>query len=120
LEESIDFVLNRLNIAEPLMELVLLNTLLNLGGIILFFPFIGLISQFMQKRFLDKKDEPISKTEVEKVVTKIRENIDFLNESEKELSNKVERISVVLKLISIGYWDYLRCMTTTSLFKSVL
>jgi len=58
LEESIDFVLNRLHIAEPLMELVLLNTLLNLGGIILFFPFIGLISQFMQKRFLDKKDEP--------------------------------------------------------------
>lgn len=58
LEESIDFVLNRLHIAEPLMELVLLNTLLNLGGIILFFPFIGLISQFMQRRFLDKKDEP--------------------------------------------------------------
>lgn len=58
LEESVDFVLNGLHISEPLMELVLLNTLLNLGGIILFFPFIGFISQFMRKRFLDKKDEP--------------------------------------------------------------
>lgn len=58
LKESIDFVLNRLHITEPLMELVLLNTLLNLGGIILFFPFIGFIGQFMQKRFLDTRDVP--------------------------------------------------------------
>lgn len=45
-----------LDIREPLMELVLLNTAINLIGILLFFPFLKPLGRFMRNRF--KKSEP--------------------------------------------------------------
>lgn len=39
-------------VKDPLMELVLLNTLLNLFGILLFYPFLGLLGKFLNRRFI--------------------------------------------------------------------
>ena len=58
LEVLIDFVDKYTSIHEPLMELVLLNTLMNLGGIILFFPFIVPLSTFMNRRFKGEDENP--------------------------------------------------------------
>lgn len=57
----IDFALNIANISEPLMELVLLNTLLNLTGIILFYPFLKLLAKLMKKVFTSKSKQLFSK-----------------------------------------------------------
>lgn len=45
-----------LSINDPLLELVILNTIINLIGIILFFPFISKLERWLKKRFLS--DEP--------------------------------------------------------------
>ena len=39
-------------VKDPLMELVLLNTLLNLVGVLLFYPFLGLLGKFLNQRFI--------------------------------------------------------------------
>ncbi|HSI68872.1 MAG TPA: Na/Pi symporter [Gillisia sp.] len=39
-------------VEDPLMELVLLNTLLNAVGILMFYPFLGLFVKFLKKRFV--------------------------------------------------------------------
>jgi len=60
LRESIDFIYNVFNVKDPLMELVLLNTLLNLFGIIIFLPFLGVIQKELKNRF--KGHEPSGET----------------------------------------------------------
>lgn len=60
LEQVVDTVYELLNMTDPLMELVLLNTLLNLAGILLFMPFLGPFQKFLKKRF--KKAEPSGET----------------------------------------------------------
>jgi phosphate:Na+ symporter len=60
LKESIDFIYNIFDVKDPLMELVLLNTLLNLFGIIIFLPFLGIIQKELNKRF--KEHEPSGET----------------------------------------------------------
>ncbi|MFD2203062.1 Na/Pi cotransporter family protein [Shivajiella indica] len=45
------------SVEDPLMELVLLNTIINMIGIILFFPFIPKAEKWLKKRFIS--DEPI-------------------------------------------------------------
>jgi phosphate:Na+ symporter len=47
-------------VEDPLMELVLLNTLLNLIGIVLIYPFLGLFERFLRHRFLQA--EPAGET----------------------------------------------------------
>jgi phosphate:Na+ symporter len=47
-------------VEDPLMELVLLNTLLNLIGIVLIYPFLGLFERFLRHRFLQA--EPVGET----------------------------------------------------------
>jgi len=47
-------------VEDPLMELVLLNTLLNLIGIVLIYPFLGLFERFLRHRFL--RAEPVGET----------------------------------------------------------
>lgn len=39
-------------VQDPLMELVLLNTILNAAGIIMFYPFLGLFGKFLNRRFM--------------------------------------------------------------------
>ena len=53
LKESIDFIYNVFDVKDPLMELVLLNTLLNLFGIVIFLPFLGVIQKELNNRFKD-------------------------------------------------------------------
>lgn len=52
----IDVTMSVFSISDPLMELVLLNTIINLIGIILFFPFIPKLEKWLKKRF--SKFEP--------------------------------------------------------------
>ena len=47
-------------VEDPLMELVLLNTLLNLTGIVLIYPFLGPFERFLRYRFL--RAEPAGET----------------------------------------------------------
>ncbi|MEX0998063.1 MAG: Na/Pi symporter [Flavobacteriaceae bacterium] len=60
LKQVVDGVYTFFNMTDPLMELVLLNTLLNLAGILLFLPFLGLFQKFLKRRF--KKAEPTGET----------------------------------------------------------
>ncbi|WP_339612018.1 Na/Pi symporter, partial [uncultured Planktosalinus sp.] len=60
LKQVVDKVYVFFNMTDPLMELVLLNTLLNLGGILLFLPFLGSFQKFLKRRF--KKAEPTGET----------------------------------------------------------
>lgn len=50
-------VYNVFGVTDPLMELVLLNTLLNFIGILLFYPFLGLFESFLNKRFISDVPE---------------------------------------------------------------
>lgn len=52
----IDITMSVFSISDPLMELVLLNTIINLIGIILFLPFIPKLEKWLKKRF--SKFEP--------------------------------------------------------------
>lgn len=45
------------NVEDVLMELVLINTLINLIGIILFYPFLGVFRNFLNKRFISSAPE---------------------------------------------------------------
>jgi phosphate:Na+ symporter len=56
LKQMVYFTIHYLGIGEPLLELVFLNTLINLLGIILFFPFIPTFARFMNRQFI--KSEP--------------------------------------------------------------
>ena len=76
LRQLVYITLKYLHIEEPLMELVFLNTIINLIGIILFYPFLGQMGRFMNRRFT--KSEPaggslyIKKAEPEVVDLAIR------------------------------------------------
>jgi len=52
----IDITMSVFSISDPLMELVLLNTIINLIGIVLFLPFIPKLEKWLKKRF--SKFEP--------------------------------------------------------------
>lgn len=56
LRQMVYFTIQYLGIREPLLELVFLNTLINLIGIVLFFPFIPAFARFMNRQFV--KSEP--------------------------------------------------------------
>jgi phosphate:Na+ symporter len=60
LKQLVYFTIHFLRIEEPLMELVFLNTIINLIGIVLFFPFIPALARFMNKQF--RKSEPSGKS----------------------------------------------------------
>ncbi|MCM4161111.1 Na/Pi cotransporter family protein [Antarcticibacterium flavum] len=44
-------------VEDPLMELVLLNTVLNATGILLFYPFLGFFGRFLKRRFVSATPE---------------------------------------------------------------
>jgi phosphate:Na+ symporter len=44
-------------VEDPLMELVLLNTVLNATGILLFYPFLGVFGRFLKRRFVSAAPE---------------------------------------------------------------
>jgi phosphate:Na+ symporter len=60
INQMVDFTVNYLNISDPLMELVLLNTIINIIGIIIFYPFLGPMGKFL--KMLYRKSEPKGKS----------------------------------------------------------
>lgn len=56
----VDFTFKIISTEDPLMEIVLLNTIINLIGVVLFFPFIGAFGEFMKKRFMSSEPEGLS------------------------------------------------------------
>ena len=55
-EQLIAFTTRIFDITDPLMELVLLNSIVSLTGILLFFPFLSVFERWLNSRFT--KDEP--------------------------------------------------------------
>lgn len=53
LHPMVNFTINTLNIKDPLMELVFLNTAINIIGIAIFYPFLLPFGNFMSERFKD-------------------------------------------------------------------
>ncbi|MGY5849207.1 Na/Pi cotransporter family protein [Salegentibacter sp. F14] len=51
IEELVNFTYSVFGIGDPLMELVLLNTLINLFGILLFYPFLKPFTKFLKSLF---------------------------------------------------------------------
>ncbi len=51
IEELVNFTYSIFGISDPLMELVLLNTLLNLFGILMFYPFLKPFTKFLKSLF---------------------------------------------------------------------
>lgn len=60
LKQVVDGVYTFFKMTDPLMELVLLNTLLNLAGILLFLPFLGPFQKYLKRQF--KSAEPSGET----------------------------------------------------------
>lgn len=56
----VDLAVNIFDINQPLMEIVFLNTLFNLIGVILFFPFIPAFGEFIKTRFVSSEPEGLS------------------------------------------------------------
>lgn len=60
IRQLVDFTMTIFSIKDPLMELVLLNTIINLIGIILFFPFISKLEHWLKTRFISAEPEGVS------------------------------------------------------------
>lgn len=70
LRQAVNVLLNVFRVTDVLMELVILNTFLNLFGIVLFFPFLDLFQRFLKNRF--KVSEPVGATAyIKKVPTNV-------------------------------------------------
>lgn len=90
LHQLVNFTIHYLGIKEPLMELVFLNTTINLIGIILFFPFIPALARFMNKQF--KKSEPTGNTLYIKNVTP-----EVADVALKALENEIDRVFTLVQ-----------------------
>jgi phosphate:Na+ symporter len=53
----LDLIVNKIFITDPIFVVAMFNTVVNVGGVILFFPFIGYISQKLQSSFEEKEDK---------------------------------------------------------------
>lgn len=61
LRPVVDILEQQFHVEDTLMELVLLNTVLNLTGLIIFLPFVGVISRFMSTLFVTKSEKTPTK-----------------------------------------------------------
>jgi phosphate:Na+ symporter len=59
--QLVKWVYETIALTDPLLELVLLNTILNLFGIILFYPFLNPLGKFLNTRFKKTGPEGLSK-----------------------------------------------------------
>ncbi|MCE7054657.1 Na/Pi symporter [Algoriphagus sp. AGSA1] len=87
LEPLVDGVYSFFKMTDPLMELVLLNTLLNLAGILLFLPFLGVFQKFLKNRF--KSAEPGGETLYIKNIT-----AEFPNVALKAIRDELDQMYV--------------------------
>jgi phosphate:Na+ symporter len=100
LRQVVDVVYYLSGIKDPLMELVLLNTLLNISIIFLFWPLLGQLQKFLKNRFLDS--EPQGETlfikNIDPTITEIA-----LKAVEQELQEvKYQTISFLKENFGIG------------------
>ncbi|WP_114749351.1 Na/Pi cotransporter family protein [Pleomorphovibrio marinus] len=61
IDQMIWLALEFFRVSDPLMELVLLNTLINIFGILLFYPFLGTLEKWLKKRFLTSEPAGVSR-----------------------------------------------------------
>jgi phosphate:Na+ symporter len=59
IRQLVQVTMDVFSISDPLMELVLLNTLINLIGILLFFPFISAAERWLKHRFNGSKEKGV-------------------------------------------------------------
>jgi phosphate:Na+ symporter len=100
LRQSVDLVYNLSGIKDPLMELVLLNTLLNLSIIFLFWPLLGQFQKFLGRRFMNSepKGETLFIKNIDPVITEVA-----LKAVEQELKEvKYQTISFLKESFGIG------------------
>jgi len=60
LRPLLDLTTSVFSISDPLMELVLFNTIINIMGIIMFFPFIPKMEKWLKKRFAEYEPKGVS------------------------------------------------------------
>ncbi|WP_377068662.1 Na/Pi cotransporter family protein [Negadavirga shengliensis] len=60
IDEMISLAAGVFQIADPLMELVLLNTLINVFGILIFYPFLGNMEKWLRKQFGSSEPKGVS------------------------------------------------------------
>lgn len=58
------FITNTLNIVNPIVALVFFQTLVNVAGIVIFFPFLNMFSKFLQRRFAGNNDASVFMSEL--------------------------------------------------------
>ncbi|WP_194778046.1 Na/Pi cotransporter family protein [Pararhodonellum marinum] len=99
IEELIEFTMRIFLIDEPLIELVLFNTVINFIGILLFFPFLGLLEKWLMKRFIS--DVPEGNTEyIKNVSTQIPQVA--ISAVEKEVSATFQKtVSFIFEAFGI-------------------
>lgn len=86
-------------VSDPLMELVLLNTLINVFGILLFYPFLGILEKWLKQRFLTS--EPAGLTRYIKNVEPSLPSVALLA-LEKEIGEVYAHTSEFIQKVLIG------------------
>ncbi|WP_297336988.1 Na/Pi symporter [Algoriphagus sp.] len=97
LDQIIDGILSQSIAKDPMISLVLFNTLLNLFGILLFYPFLSLLESWVQRRFQEQKH----------YATRYIQNVDIavpeaaIRALENELDQVYEKTKLYIQL-SLG------------------
>ncbi|MBW3468433.1 Na/Pi cotransporter family protein [Arthrospiribacter ruber] len=114
IRQLVDITMSVFKITDPLMELVLLNTLINLLGILLFFPFIPRLEKWLQNRFISSEPAGVSRfiknvsPEVPEIAISALEKdiqfafdrtISFLGSVWKESEEKKNQVSIWRKIL---------------------
>ncbi|MCC5935849.1 MAG: Na/Pi cotransporter family protein [Lunatimonas sp.] len=70
IEEMIFVAFHTFKVEDPLMELVLLNTLINVFGIVIFYPFLGVMERWLRRKFVSDEPQGLS-TYIKNVSTEV-------------------------------------------------
>jgi len=116
LKQYVYFTVHFFGINEPLMELVFLNTIINLTGIVLFTPFIPALARFLNKQF--RKSEPSGKSLYIKNVDPQISDVAL-----KALDNEISRVyslveEFILDCLLIGKDEHNKPYGLKNIFKT--
>ena len=97
------FITEVLGMTDPLLSLVAFHSLFNLGGIILFLPFIGMFARFLNRRF--QKDDSIIAKYISQVPTEVLEVA--IEAMQKEIEHLIDRVfSLHLTILELDGDDF--------------
>jgi phosphate:Na+ symporter len=99
IDQMIWLALEFFHVKDPLMELVLLNTLINVFGIIIFYPFLGVMQRWLKQRF--SSSEPVGVTMYLKNVEPTLPGVAILA-LEKELGQLYLRSCKFIQKVLLG------------------